>query len=699
MTVETEVAALTTAVNSLTSTVNVSKATLDAAADKAVDAYDSFDDRYLGVKNSAPANDNDGGALLTGALYFNSTSNTMFVFTGSAWAAVANNNIINPNVALTQDLATNGNDVKFGDNDKATFGTSDDLQIFHDPAAGSVIQEGGAGSLFIRASSNIQLEGVNGENMAIFNENGSVQLYHDNSEKLSTTATGIDVTGTATMDGLTVGTNSGGIITLEDTTSIATAGQTIGAVIFKGNDGSHPHAGTKAQIKSLITGSLGDGADLTFTTSDQLTNNITRLHIADSGDISFYEDTGTTPKFFWDASAESLGIGTSSPRTDYALDVQGVNDNGANIQAGNAASDIALSVGSTSTADKFVVLAGGNVGINTSSPADTLDISAIGTSVMRFSDSSSPPTYAQITQANGVLTFAADAGNAQGGSNMQFEVDGAEAMRIDSSGNLLVGTTDSSVYNNSANSTADNGFNITSSGQFYGAKSGAAVGILNRTSSDGDILQFNISGTAVGSIGTVDGDLNIYPAASGHKGLRFGNGYIAPTSNNISIEDATTDLGLPAVRFKDLRLSGGVYLGGTGAANLLDDYEEGTFTATINGSSEPATLKTVTSYYTKVGEKVHFQIAFENIDTTGYAGDLSITGLPFTARTLRAVVNVVHYNTTTWSTSQVPIAIIGASATSVQFLNQLSGGSWTVNQHNAGTGRYLWITGTYITAA
>ena len=146
MTVETEVAALTTAVNSLTSTVNVSKATLDAAADKAVDAYDSFDDRYLGVKNSAPANDNDGGALLTGALYFNSTSNTMFVFTGSAWAAVANNNIINPNVALTQDLATNGNDVKFGDNDKATFGAGDDLQIYH-TGAHSYIADVGTGKL------------------------------------------------------------------------------------------------------------------------------------------------------------------------------------------------------------------------------------------------------------------------------------------------------------------------------------------------------------------------------------------------------------------------------------------------------------------------------------------------------------------------------------------------------------------------
>jgi hypothetical protein len=50
-------------------------------------------------------------------------------------------------------------------------------------------------------------------------------------------------------------------------------------------------------------------------------NGVERLRISSGGDISFYEDTGTTAKLFWDASAESLGIGTSSPTS--ALDVTG----------------------------------------------------------------------------------------------------------------------------------------------------------------------------------------------------------------------------------------------------------------------------------------------------------------------------------------------------------------------------------------
>ena len=58
------------------------------AKDAAEAAFDSFDDRYLGAKSSAPSTDNDGNALLTGALYFNSTSSQIFNWTGSAWEAI-----------------------------------------------------------------------------------------------------------------------------------------------------------------------------------------------------------------------------------------------------------------------------------------------------------------------------------------------------------------------------------------------------------------------------------------------------------------------------------------------------------------------------------------------------------------------------------------------------------------------------------
>jgi len=60
-----------------------------ASATAAAESYDSFDDRYLGSKSSAPSVDNDGNALITGALYWNSVSNTMFAWTGSAWGSIS----------------------------------------------------------------------------------------------------------------------------------------------------------------------------------------------------------------------------------------------------------------------------------------------------------------------------------------------------------------------------------------------------------------------------------------------------------------------------------------------------------------------------------------------------------------------------------------------------------------------------------
>jgi hypothetical protein len=65
-------------------------ATAAAASAAAAEAsYDSFDDRYLGAKSTPPSVDNDGNALVTGALYWNSVSATMFAWTGSAWGSIS----------------------------------------------------------------------------------------------------------------------------------------------------------------------------------------------------------------------------------------------------------------------------------------------------------------------------------------------------------------------------------------------------------------------------------------------------------------------------------------------------------------------------------------------------------------------------------------------------------------------------------
>ena len=81
----------TSASNASTSASTASGYATDASnsATAAAASYDAFDDRYLGSKASAPTLDNDGNALLTGALYWNTTSSNLFIWTGSAWNSAA----------------------------------------------------------------------------------------------------------------------------------------------------------------------------------------------------------------------------------------------------------------------------------------------------------------------------------------------------------------------------------------------------------------------------------------------------------------------------------------------------------------------------------------------------------------------------------------------------------------------------------
>lgn len=85
--------ASTSASNAATSETNAANSASAAAtsASNAAASYDSFDDRYLGAKSSAPTLDNDGDALLTGALYWNTSSNQLYVWDGSAWDDAAFN--------------------------------------------------------------------------------------------------------------------------------------------------------------------------------------------------------------------------------------------------------------------------------------------------------------------------------------------------------------------------------------------------------------------------------------------------------------------------------------------------------------------------------------------------------------------------------------------------------------------------------
>jgi hypothetical protein len=235
---------------------------------------------------------------------------------------------------------TTSADILFGDNDKAIFGAGSDLQIYHDGSA-SYIQDTGTGALYLQGDGGVNIRNAAGtENKAVFASDGAVTLYHNNAVKFATTSTGIDVTGTVTADGLTVDGASAGTVTAATFTNTTSAsGTRVQAVL---------QSVSSACNVNLVSERVGAnfGADFIVETSDTVDGtDRQRLRIAETGDISFYEDTGTTPKLFWDSSAESLGIGTTSPARE--LEVAGSGNVYVRITAPTATDSAGLELANT----------------------------------------------------------------------------------------------------------------------------------------------------------------------------------------------------------------------------------------------------------------------------------------------------------------------------------------------------------------
>jgi hypothetical protein len=307
----------------------------------------------------------------------------------------------------------------------------------------------------------------------------------------------------------------------------------------------------------------------------------------------------------------------------------------------------------TSKATIMTMTSSGNVGIGTSSPDTLLHIVASAVAEMRYGAIGPSSNSAlrisrndSTTSSGNPLGYLEFGGNdATGAVDTSFAYVGAEAsgthaagdnptdlvfgttadgsatvterVRLTSSGILLVGKT--------ADNNAVAGVALSGSGIVKAARTDWSL-LLNRLTTDGALALFQKDGTTVGSIGNFGDNLGI---ESVDVGLLFlsGSNQIVPTGGNFGVSDGTKDLGRSTTRFKDLYLSGGVYLGGTGAANHLDDYEEGTWTPT-QGNFGTWTSPTFIAKYVKIGQLVTLFVeqAGGTIESTGvqYMG-----GLPF----------------------------------------------------------------------
>jgi len=171
-----------------------------------------------------------------------------------------------------------GNEVLYSDNVKAKFGTSGDLEIYHN-GNNSFIDDTGTGSLFIR-SGTTYFQNVAGTKPSIRTNSGGAQtFYHNNSAKLATSSTGITVTGT-------VNVNSAYSLPSADGSAnevLKTDGS--GTISF----GAIPASGSNTQVQFNDGGDLAGDSDFTFDKSD---NTLTVTNLDVTGVFSHIEDYG-----------------------------------------------------------------------------------------------------------------------------------------------------------------------------------------------------------------------------------------------------------------------------------------------------------------------------------------------------------------------------------------------------------------------
>ena len=181
----------------------------------------------------------------------------------------------------------------------------------------------------------------------------------------------------------------------------------------------------------------------------------------------------------------------------------------------------------------------------------------------------------------------------------------------------------------------DGNNNLVLSGAVSSVGANANASVVNRTGSDGDVISIKKDGSEKGNIGT--NGSNIYLNSEGGTLKLQVSGtdtYNGDSTAWYPATDNAKDLGYASFRYKDLYLSGGLKVGGTSAANTLEDYEEGTWTPSIGANSgRSGTWSSAVGLYTKIGNIVHlyFGITGSAMYFTSELGYQNITGLPFTA--------------------------------------------------------------------
>jgi hypothetical protein len=456
--------AATSESNAATSETNASNSATAAAssASSAAASLDSFDDRYLGAKSSAPTVDNDGDALIVGALYFDSTAGAMKVYSANGW--------------------TNAGSSVNGTTNRYSYTATAGQTVF------AATYDAGYVDVFL---------------------NGVKQLV------------GTDVTAT-----------SGTSVVFASGTTVNDIVEIVGYGTFVLAD-HLTQTQSDARYVNLSGDTMTGGLNITVGDNSQLT-----LEGNDTNPTTImmdYNSTGSTDRVRIQNNSGDLKFTTSNGQVRQTI---------------------------TKT---------GNVGIGTDLPTAPLTVDNTTNNQIRLRRTASGNNVLAATFSDTGSTGETYVAIGSDGDDLVMRSGGSEAMRIDSSGNLLVGQSTYSVNNG--------GIRLRQDGEANFSRSGQPTIFLNRVSSNGEIARFTKDGATVGVIGSRSSAIYI---GRGDTGISFtdNDDAVYPVSpSGLAIRDAAIDLGISNVRFKDLYLSGtmmggprismnntngGIYFGTTG---------------------------------------------------------------------------------------------------------------------------------------
>ena len=243
------------------------------------------------------------------------------------------------------------------------------------------------------------------------------------------------------------------------------------------------------------------------------------------------------------------------------------------------------------------------------------------------------------------------------GNYLKWATDATERMRIDSAGRLLVGNT--STNNSGILCVKGNASDSTGGGQIS----------LQR-------------GQSVSGANQHLGDFNFGEGSANTAKIRAftdANWTGASRPTYMTFETTPSGSSGPTERMRILSSGGLTFNGDTAAANALDDYEEGTFAPTVTGSTTAgtATYAAQRGKYTKIGDRVFFEIYVAWGSGTGSGSQLYVSGLPFTVQTSNATypaVTIGYWDSVTHGASSSPAALLASGNNYVYFYSIPNGG-------------------------